>query len=158
MSKDFDFDFSEFEEFAEHFDSMLSDENFLLDTANEIGNGMLSSLKLNTPVGQYDDTIFFVRGGKLLKFTDTKNSRTGGNLARNWFLKSAQKLGSAYTVEAYNNTEYGPYVNDGHRKADHSGWVEGQFFVEAAMEEVEYNVDPILKARFLDYLKRFGVS
>lgn len=156
---DFEFDFSEFQEFADHFDDMLNDKNFLLDVANELGNGMLSSLKANTPVGQYDGTVFFVQGGKLFKFMP-KNARkkVGGTLARSWFLTPAIQLGNEILVEATNNIYYGPFVNYGHRTADHKGWVEGQFFVEASMDEVEANLDPILMNRFLNYLRRFGVS
>jgi len=156
---DFEFDFTEFKEFADHFDDMLNDKNFLLDVANELGNGMLGALKNNTPVGQYDGAVFFVRGGKLMKFEPKEAvKKSGGHLARSWFLSPAIQMGDEILVEATNNVEYGPYVNNGHRTADHSGWVEGQFFVEASMDEVEANLDPILMNRFLNYLRRFGVS
>lgn len=160
MSGSAEFDFSEFKEFAENFDRVLNQEETFMDSAmQEVGHGFVNALKLNTPVGQYDNTVFFVKNGKLMKFDKgAGRGRVGGYLRYNWFSDPVSKQGNTYVIEAYNNAYYAGWVNDGHRTADHKGWVEGQFFVEAALEEVEANLDPILYTRFLAFLERLGVG
>ena len=159
MSGSAEFDFSEFKEFAENFDRVLNQEETFMDSAmQEVQHEFVNTLKSNTPVGQYDNTVFFVRNGKLMKFAGSPKGRSGGLLRRSWSPGSIVKQGETYLIEAFNNTEYAAWVNDGHRTADHKGWVEGQFFVEAALEEVEAKLDPILYTRFLAFLERLGVG
>ncbi|MGL9971563.1 HK97 gp10 family phage protein [Enterococcus sp. DIV1420a] len=156
MSEGFYFD--EFLQFAQNFHKTLQEENFVIDVLNRLGNLMIREVKMKTPVGQYDNSVFFVRGGKLLVFEGGKTARTGGELRRNWVLDGVEKVGDAYVVTISNNTEYASYVENGHRKADHNGWVEGQFFLKITMEEIIGQLPAIVGPAFEEYLRRFGLS
>lgn len=155
------FYYDEFLAFANQFHKSLQEENFILDVLNKLGNIMLTTAKENTPVGQYDGTVFFTgyssAGGRFIgSFEGAGTTKQGGTLRRNWFIKSMEKVGDTYVVGIENNIEYGPWVNYGHRKSDHSGWVEGQFFLELTMEQIESQLPNIVGPMYYDYLKSFG--
>lgn len=153
------FFFDEFEQFAANFHKTLQEETFVIDVMNRLGNIMIRDVKERTPVGQYDNTVFFVRGGKLLVFeADGGSGRTGGNLRRNWILDGCTKEGDAYVVTISNNTEYASYVENGHRTADHSGWVEGQFMMKITMDEIMDQLPSIVGPAYKEYLMKFGFS
>ncbi len=159
MSNFFEFEFDEFSKYVENLSKNIKnmDQTFLADIANELGAGLIRSLKELTPVGQYDGTVFFVRGGKLMKFKPKgARGRVGGYLAQSWFFDPARPGGMTVTFEAYNTAYYAQWVNDGHRNATGTGWVEGQFFVEDALDDVSRNMDAIIENRFLAYLERLG--
>lgn len=151
-----DFDFSEFLAFANNFhDQTERDIDFIKDVMNQLGNLMIREVKQKTPVGQYDGTVFFVRGGKLLVFEGGGTARTGGNLRRNWTLDGVQSTGDGYVVTISNNTEYAGFVENGHRKVG-GGWVEGQFFLKITMEEIMDQLPAIVGPAYRDYLTKFG--
>lgn len=79
-------------------------------------------VKQLTPVGVYKD-------------------RVGGTLRRNWFRTKVFKTRAYVTATMYNNTEYAPYVNYGHRIVNKNGetigWVRGRFFLEKAIYKIE---------------------
>lgn len=153
------FFFDEFLDFANNFHKTIQEETFVIDVMNKLGNIMIREVKAKTPVGQYDNTVFFVRGGKLLVFeADGGSGRVGGNLRRNWVLEGCEKQGDAYVVTISNNTEYAIYVENGHRTADHSGWVEGQFFLKITMEEIMDKLPSIVGPAYKEYLMKFGLS
>lgn len=132
------FDFEEIKDFADHLSAVrFSSDEFKLSAAKTIGAMMSASLKSLTPVGQY------LEG----------SGKQGGTLRRGWFQCPAVLQGLDVIVEAQNNTYYGPYVNYGHRTRGGKGWVEGQFFVEKALADIDSNVDPILEARYMAYLE-----
>lgn len=159
MSKGFTFDFSEFQEFADNFERQFKEERFVFDVMNQLGNLMIRSVKEKTPVGQYDNTVFFVKNGKLLVFeSKQKKGRKGGNLRRNWILDGVEKVGDSFIVSMSNNTEYASYVENGHRKADGTGWVEGQFFMKLTMDEIEGQLPAIVGPKFEAYLRKFGLG
>lgn len=89
---------------------------------NRAMNEGMRAVKLLTPVGVYKD-------------------RTGGALRRNWSRTRVFRTSTYVTVTLYNNTEYGPYVNYGHRVVNKSGetigWVKGRFFLEKAIYKME---------------------
>lgn len=152
------FYFDEFKKFAENFHKTLQEETFVIDVMNKLGDIMIREVKERTPVGQYDGTVFFVSGGKLLVFKTGGKTRQGGELRRNWDLESCEKQGDTYVVTISNNTEYAVYVEEGHRTADHSGWVEGQFFMKITMEDIMSQLPAIVGPAYRDYLKSFGFS
>ena len=156
MSDEFNFD--EFLEFANKFHKTLQEEEFIYDVMNMLGNIMIREVKMKTPVGQYDNTVFFVSGGKLLVFEGKQNARVGGELRRNWVLHSVESTGDGYVVSISNNTEYASFVENGHRKADGTGWVEGQFFMKITMDEIMEQLPKIVGPAYEDYLRRFGFS
>jgi len=152
------FDFSEFEAFAKNFHKTLQEENFIFEVLNQLGNVMIKDVKNRTPVGQYDNTVYFVRNGKLLAFESiSPRGRQGGNLRRNWTLDGVSKSGNGYVVTISNNTEYAGFVEDGHRVVG-GGWVEGQFFLKITMEEIMSKLPMIVGPMYQDYLRKFGVD
>ncbi|HAP4933759.1 TPA: HK97 gp10 family phage protein [Enterococcus faecalis] len=155
MSND-GFYYEEFLEFAQNFHKTLQEENFIFDVMNQLGNIMIREVKQRTPVGKYDGKVFFVSDGKLLVFDGGGTTKTGGTLRRNWILESVTKEGDSYVVTISNNTEYASFVEEGHRKATGSGWVEGQFFMKLTMEDVMNQLPKIVGPAFEDYLRRFG--
>ncbi|WP_071131363.1 HK97 gp10 family phage protein [Enterococcus timonensis] len=151
------FNFDEFLKFANDFNKTLQEENFIMDVMNYLGNVMIRDVKMRTPVGQYSNKVFFVKGGKLLVFEADKGSgRAGGELRRNWILNGVQKVGDEFVVTISNNTEYASYVENGHRTADHSGWVEGQFFLKITMDEIQEKLPSIVGPAYKSYLGAFG--
>lgn len=156
---DADFEFDEFLAFANNFNKTLQEENFIIDVMNMLGNVMIREVKMRTPVGQYDNSVFFVSNGKLLVFeADGGTTRQGGELRRNWVLDGVSATGDGYIVTISNNTEYGPWVENGHRTADHSGWVEGQFFLKITMDQIMDQLPKIVGPAYKAYLERFGFS
>jgi hypothetical protein len=61
------------------------------------------------------------------------------------------KKGNVYEVEITNPTEYGIYVNYGHRTTI-GGWVEGQYFLEIAVDDVERQADKIIEKKLNIFL------
>lgn len=151
-----DFHFEEFLNFANQFHKTLQEENFIIDVMNQLGNIMIYEVKQRTPVGQYDGSVFFVSDGKLLIFDGGNTTRKGGELRRNWSLDGVQKIGNEFVVTISNNTEYAPFVEHGHRKANGKGWVEGQFFLKLTMEDVKEQLPKIVGPAYEEYLKGFG--
>lgn len=155
---DIEFDFEQFLQFANNFSKTLQEENFVMDVMNQLGNLMVTTVKEKTPVGQYDNTVFFVRGGQLFVFDAPGGApRVGGNLRRNWVLDSVEKQGDAYVAKISNNTGYASFVENGHRSyGKQTKWVEGQFFLKLSMEEIMDNLPAIVGPAYRDYLKKFG--
>ncbi|TYU82172.1 HK97 gp10 family phage protein [Listeria monocytogenes] len=151
------FYFDEFLQFAQNFHKTLSEETFVIDVMNQLGNVLIREVKMKTPVGQYDHTVFFASGGKLLVFEGAGTTKQGGTLRRNWVLDGVKKVGDAYAVTISNNTEYASYVENGHRKVG-DGWVEGQFFLKITMEEIMGQLPAIVGPAYKAYLERFGLS
>lgn len=83
---------------------------------------------------------FKTNDGKNVSFT-AKVSKVGGTLRRSWKITKAKKKGGGVQASLYNNTEYAPYVNYGHRIVNRSGetvgWVKGRFFLEKAIYKIE---------------------
>lgn len=156
MSSDFIYD--EFLAFANKFHKSLQEETFIVDVMNKLGNLMIREVKMRTPVGQYDNSVFFARGGKLFVFEASGGrNRVGGELRRNWMLEGVQATGDGFIVTISNNTEYGPFVENGHRTVN-GGWVEGQFFLKITMEEILDQLPKIVGPAYEEYLRGFGFS
>lgn len=154
-----DFEFDQFLKFANQFHKNLQEETFIIDVMNRLGNLMIREVKMRTPVGSYDNSVFFVRDGKLLVFEASNGrNRVGGELRRNWGLEGVESVGDGYVVTISNNTEYAPFVENGHRKADGTGWVEGQFFLKITMEEILGQLPKIVGPAYEEYLRGFGFS
>ena len=75
-----------------------------------------------------------------------------GRLRRS-FEMSTQLGADGYTGTVSNPVYYASYVEYGHKTANHTGWVEGQHFLEKAVTRVESHKTDILTAdlqKFLD--------
>jgi hypothetical protein len=108
---------------------------------------LLAKVIKRTPVGQYPKESG-KKGGTLRK------GWTGGEKAdAKKFAESltVAKTGDAYTIEIINPVEYAPYVEFGHRTANHSGWVEGRFMLTISEAELQADAPVFL----MNKLKRF---
>lgn len=129
-----------------------------------------------------DGVVVTYKKGKKKGQAKKEVSHTGGTLRRGWtaktqeeaqnkqtdiqgFLNTIQviKEGSNYKITLLNPVEYASYVNNGHRQTVgryvpaigaklKNSWVDGQFFVEIAEEELKRNADKIMKKRMMEYL------
>lgn len=74
-------------------------------------------------------------GRSLLKKTIEKTPVKTGNLRRNWSSKN-KKLPDGYKIIVFNQTEYAPYVEYGHRTKQNTRFVQGRFMLTKSTEEV----------------------
>lgn len=74
-------------------------------------------------------------GRSLLKKATEKTPVKTGNLRRNWSSKN-KKLPDGYKTTIFNQTEYAPYVEYGHRTKQNTRFVEGRYMLTKSTEEV----------------------
>lgn len=130
-------------------------EAFCEECAKELAARLLAKVIKRTPVGQYP----------------AGSGKTGGTLRRGWTAAShedaaggksegaaayVEKLqishaGDTYTVDIVNPVEYAPYVEFGHRTANHKGWVSGRFMLTISEQELQAIAPRVLE----DKLKKF---
>ena len=101
----------------------------------ELAARMLAKVVKRTPVGQY-------------------HGRVGGTLRRGWTIGNVERSGDVYHVEVVNNVHYAPYVEYGHRTANHQGWVEGQFMMTITEQEIQQDAEYIVEAKIQKLLRR----
>ena len=123
-------------------------EKFCRDVSKELAARLLALVIPRTPVGQYPKA----------------SGKKGGTLRRGWTAGSwdakayaealpVDKQGSTYTVEVINPVKYASYVEFGHRTADGTGWVPGQYFLTLSEQDLR-NLAPGLIERKLNGLLR----
>ncbi|MCI8488995.1 MAG: HK97 gp10 family phage protein [Lachnospiraceae bacterium] len=121
---------------------------FLDACAKELAARLLRKVIKRTPVGQYPKG-----SGKM-----------GGTLRRGWTgsqRASAQAYadslavshsGGSYVIEITNPVEYAPYVEYGHRTANHKGWVRGLFMLTISEQEIQESAPRILEKKIRKFL------
>lgn len=115
--------------------SVLSDQQmraFYVAAAKELAARLLRKVKKRTPVGQYP----------------SGSGRTGGTLRRGWTVDTDVKvIGDTYEITVFNPVEYAPYVEFGHRTANHKGWVQGRFMLTRSEVELDAQAPGILERK-----------
>ena len=101
---------------------------FCRSTANELAARLLRKVRERTPV-------------------DT------GTLRRGWDVGEICKDGDTYEIEIINPTEYGPYVEYGHRTANHRGWVRGRFMLKMSEQDLEQMAPALIQQKLYLFLK-----
>ena len=128
-------DFSEFKAMADRFRSAAdihASERFTREVLQELGNMLLAGTKRRTPV-------------------DT------GKLRGNWFITNDRQRGDVFEIEIYNNTEYAPWVENGHRvvvRGKTVGWCEGIFMLRLSITEIERLAPEVIGKRSDEFLKK----
>lgn len=84
-------------------------------TLNNITSKLIAKVKLKTPVAKVN----------------------GGTLRRSWKSKKVNELERI----VYNNVEYGPYVEYGHRTRGGKSFVDGIYMLEKSVKEIESELD-----------------
>ena len=124
-------------------------DEFVESCVKELAARLLRMVIKRTPVGEYPN----------------KSGKKGGTLRRGWTGSKGQAsakgyaddmkvnhFGDTYVVEIVNPVEYASYVEYGHRTADHSGWVKGQFMMTISEQELERIAPAVLEAKIKKYL------
>ena len=99
----------------------------------------------------YEDLENLIKKHGVYLFTNTKK-RTPvdtGQLRRSWQLK--YKKGDLY-IRLYNNTEYGLYVEYGHRTRGGKSYIEGAYMLKKTFEKTEEKFMKDLE----NVLKKYG--
>lgn len=96
-------------------------------------------------------------GNRLLAKTKKKTPVDSGHLRRNWFISKVVKKGDWYELEVYNNVDYAPFVENGHRIVGKNGatlgWKEGKFMLRLSVQELERMLPALLEKRTQELLK-----
>lgn len=85
-----------------------------------------------------------------------KTPKITGRLIRSWDLGPIVKKGNGYEVEVKNSAPYAHFVEYGHRRVVNKvtvGWVDGQFMLTIAEDEVAKRMDRIIKLETEKYLE-----
>lgn len=134
--------FAEFLETLKKLDVDLKESQ--VKVANEAMNVMKRAAMQNTPVGVYKNksSKSTKKGKKKSKHKGVK--RQGGTLRRGWHLSRTYVRKDQVQKYLTNNVDYAIYVNNGHRLVTvidgvkiTTGYVPGQFFLEAAVKTAE---------------------
>ena len=128
-------DFSEFRAMADRFRSAIdtkASERFTREVLQELGNKLMRRTKRKTPV-------------------DT------GQLRRGWFITNVRQRGDVFEIEIYNNTEYAPWVENGHRivkNGETKGWCEGFYMLQLSLIEIERLAPEVIGKRSRQFVER----
>lgn len=132
------------------------------EAVKEMATRMLAKLIKKTPVGRYPKSSG-KNGGTLRKgWTSTSETEAmysalfnASSVKVNDYVNTLKitKNGDNYRIELINPVEYASYVNNGHRTANHNGWVSGQFFIEISEKEFEAEAPKILEKKIQKYLE-----
>lgn len=153
------FQFGDVKKLQKQLEQMERERNkFCEDCAKHLAARLLAKIIKRTPVGQYP------KG----------SGQTGGTLRRGWTAQASgsgseglktrgaaqyadtakvNHFGDTYVVEITNSTEYGSYVEFGHRTANHKGWVPGRFMMTISEQELQSQAPAIVEKRLADWLK-----
>jgi hypothetical protein len=81
-----------------------------------------------------------LKGIRFVKRKDVTPVDTS-NLQKNWFIRHAVKTPGGVEGELYNNAEYAPYVNYGHRVKNKNGetvgFIKGRYMIERTVNEID---------------------
>lgn len=129
-------DVSDLKKLRDQLQGIVNDRDEIMrQLTNEIAARLLRRVKMRTPVGK------------------TTKTHKGGTLRRGWRVGDITKNGDIYEIEIINNVEYAPYVEYGHRTANHKGWVRGRFMLTISEKEISSQVDKIIEKRLEKIMK-----
>lgn len=166
------FNLSGMKELQKNLQKLKDTDKFAEACAKELAARLLAMVIKRTPVGEYSKEIEVTakRDGKKHKKGETYKKRVtpsgkkGGTLRRGWtdgkqqdataYVNSltVNHFGNTYVIELVNPVEYAPYVEYGHRTADHKGWVQGKFMMTISENELKQIAPKVLEAKLKKYL------
>jgi HK97 gp10 family phage protein len=106
-----------------------------------------------------DQCARFTRGAlkdlaaRLLRKAVARTPVDTGHLRQSWDVGAVVKNGDVYEIEVSNRVEYAPYVEFGHRTANHGGWVNGKFMLTVSEAELQADAPRILMNRLNRLIK-----
>ncbi len=156
------FDSKGLEELKKQLDNLQDKQSeFFESCAKELAARLLAMVVKRTPVGDYSKEITIVakrnskkhKKGETYKKKILPGGKMGGTLRRGWTVGEVRKEGGIYHVEVVNNTYYAPYVEFGHRTANHKGWVPGRFMLTISERELEVIAPRVLENRIKEFME-----
>lgn len=121
-------------------------DDFIVSLSKEVAARLLAKVIKRTLPGKYPKS----------------SGKKGGTLRRGWtagkkiddFVEGIQvnKRGSTYEVVIKNNTSYASYVEFGHMKRNHKGWVPGKFILTVSEEEIEGDLERIVQNKLQKFM------
>ncbi|WP_130861436.1 HK97 gp10 family phage protein [Bacilliculturomica massiliensis] len=149
-------------------------EQLCEECAKELAARLLRKVTKRTPVGQYNKPVNFkTADGRTVSFTP-RSAKTGGTLRRGWtaathaeaasgsgngknakdYVSSSRiyRTGGLYCIRVSNPVQYAPYVEYGHRTANHNGWVPGRFMLTMSVQELQGQAQGIVEKKLMRFL------
>lgn len=125
------FDFSEFEKFGKNLEEMKKAfPDFLVECVKELAYRLLAKTVPRTPVDK-------------------------GELRRGWTIGQVNLTSNGADIEVFNPVTYAPYVEHGHRTANHKGWVEGRFMMTISVQELERELPSIMEKKMKRFIEKY---
>lgn len=112
-------------------------DDVFIEAIYEIAARELRLAKKDTPVGKYPP-----RSGKV-----------GGTLRRGWHISEIQRTEGGYQIKVFNNVEYAPYVEFGHRTKSGRKWVPGRFMMTISENKIRSVMDEIIKRKLQEVFR-----
>ena len=156
-------------------------EDFLESCCKELASRLLQKVTERTKPGNYSkeievtakrDSKYHKKGDKYKKKVAPKQ---GGTLRRGWTAKTHEEAangkgngrkieeyvnsmkidhtGNTFRVEIINPVEYAAYVEYGHRKRNHQGWVPGKLMLTISETELRAVTPQILERKIKKFLE-----
>lgn len=112
-------------------------DNIFIEAIYEIAARELRLAKKDTPVGKYPPG----------------SGKVGGTLRRGWHISEIQRTEGGYQIEVFNNVEYAPYLEFGHRTRDGRKWKQGYFMLTIAENKVRSVMDKIIERKIQEVFR-----
>lgn len=131
-------------------------EAFMEACAKELAARLLAKVIKRTPVGDYPNSTG-KKGGTLRRGWTAKTheeATTGKTSSASSYVESLtiKHVGNKFVVDIVNPVEYAPYVEYGHRTADHEGWVQGRFMLTISEQELQNIAPQVLESKIKKFL------
>ena len=145
-------DYRQFKAFSNKLNKLATADmqQFCESAARELAARLLAKVIKRTPVGVYPSGSGMVGG--TLRRGWTGGSDGGASYAQTL---PVERSGTTYTITVSNPIEYAPYVEFGHRTANHKGWVEGRFMLTESEIELDSQMPGILERKLAKFLGEY---
>lgn len=148
------FDFKGLVEFQKQLSKLQDPDVFVKLCAKELAARLLRMVVKRTPVGDYSGDSYTCASGEQHKGYKVPG-KVGGTLRRGWTTGEIRKEGNVYKIDIINPVEYAPYVEYGHKTANHKGWVKGHFMMTISEQELEKIAPKVLENKIKKYFEEF---
>lgn len=113
----------------------------------------------------YTELLDEMMKGLLEDVVDQTPPGPSGHLHRNWFVTKAKRSGKVYEADIYNNVEYAPYVENGHRqevgryvpaigKRLVRSFAEGKHMLRDSLFDLQKEAPDFIKTKSEEFLSR----
>lgn len=138
-------------------------EEFMKACCKELAARLLKKVIKRTKPGNYENKVggTLRRGWTSEKTGDSKRDTTqamydnlfGSDQKISQKNMSVRKEGNTYIIDVTNAVEYAAYVEYGHRKRNHQGWVPGKFMLTISEAELRTVTPQILERKLQKFLE-----